>query len=124
MAGAAGRDMKRQPPGLAAPDCPDQNRIKTKSPSGLPGSNPDYRETKERIKPDEPRMKPGSIGSPPYKGVIDPDSDPADPGRLEGWPPPLAPADLQALAPTPATLEGLRLRPADLARLVGGKPDA
>ena len=70
MAGAAGRDMKRQPPGLMAPDYPDQNRIKTKLPFGLPGSNPDYRETKERIKPDEPRMKPGSIGSPPYKGVI------------------------------------------------------
>jgi hypothetical protein len=52
MAGAAGWDMKRQPPGLTAPDCPDQNRIKTKSPSGLPGSSPDYRKTRERIKPD------------------------------------------------------------------------
>ena len=69
-------------------------------------------------------MKPGSIGSPPYKGVIDPDFDPADPGRLEGWPAPLTAADLQALAPTPATLERLRLRPADLTRLAGGKPDA
>jgi len=62
--------MKRQPSGLTAPDHPDQNRIKTKSPSGLPGSSPDYRKTKERIKPDETRIKPGSIGSPPYKGVI------------------------------------------------------
>jgi hypothetical protein len=39
---------------------------------------------------------------------------PADPGRLEGRPPPLAPADLEGLLVTPATLEGLRLRPADL----------
>jgi len=52
---------------------------------------------------------------------------PADPGRLEGWPPPLAPADLQALAPTPATLEALvptratlealRITPADFGAL-------
>jgi hypothetical protein len=55
---------------FSAPDHPDQNRIKTKSPSGLPGSSPDCREIKERIKPDQTRIKPGSIGSPPYKGVI------------------------------------------------------
>ena len=50
-----------------------------------------------------------------------------NPGRLEGWPPPLAPADLQALAPTPADLTPLQdwpapLTRADLARLAGGKP--
>lgn len=49
---------------------------------------------------------------------------PADPGRLEGWAAPLTAADLQALAPTPATLEDLRFRPADMARLVGGWPVA
>jgi hypothetical protein len=39
---------------------------------------------------------------------------PADPGRLAGWPRPLAPADLEGLLVTPATLEALRITPADL----------
>ena len=65
-------------------------------------------------------MAPPEPPSLPSNGAI----GPANPGRLEGWPCPLAPADLEGLLVTPATLEGLRFRPADLARLAGGKPDA
>lgn len=73
----------------------------------------------QTLSPADMRARPylGNVGKSLHRiapSAFTPDCQPA----------PLTAADLQALAPTPATLEGLRLRPADMARLVGGKPVA